>query len=166
MLCGRLVLPERVSRMAQAQQPCHQPRDLNRTFGSVATGPPSMAVKRRIPIMAVGPTRVRPVPAARSGGHHPQPAARPRSGSYPARQPTADRRRQAPILRRSRVPRHGRSGAAGGRGAISHWEASHGFKSGTPVGAKSATFLVTTVMPCARAVAAMNASRSGRGSGT
>jgi len=58
------------------------------------------------------------------------------------------------------------SAQPGKRGVISHWEASHGFKSGTPVVAKSATFRVTTVKPCVRAVAAMNASRSGRGSGT
>ncbi len=43
---------------------------------------------------------------------------------------------------------------------------SHGFNSATPVASKSAVFRVTTVMPCTRAVAAIKASRSGRGLGT
>ncbi|KAF0101290.1 MAG: hypothetical protein FD187_2921 [bacterium] len=41
-----------------------------------------------------------------------------------------------------------------------------GFSTATPVGSKSSTFRVTTVMPCTRAVAAIRASRSARGSGT
>ena len=44
-----------------------------------------------------------------------------------------------------------------------HPAASHGFTSGTPIGAKSARLRVTIVMPCTNAVAAMKASRSGRG---
>ena len=43
---------------------------------------------------------------------------------------------------------------------------SQGSSVGTPVGAKSATLRVTTVMPCTSAVAAMSPSRRGRGSGT
>jgi len=41
-----------------------------------------------------------------------------------------------------------------------------GLTRGTPVGSKSATSRVTTVIPWTRAVAAMSASRKGRGSGT
>ena len=43
---------------------------------------------------------------------------------------------------------------------------SQGLIVGTPMGVKSAILRVTTVNPCAMAVAAMRASRSGRGSGT
>ncbi len=43
--------------------------------------------------------------------------------------------------------------------------ASHGFIKATPIGSKSATLRVTTVIPCVRAVAAISASSSGRGSG-
>jgi hypothetical protein len=84
----------------------------------------------------------------------------------PGRRRTDRRSRRRPVAPRGRK-REGRS-ASGTRWMVRspHWEVSHGFKSGTPVGAKSATFRVTTVIPCARAVAAMNASRSGRGSGT
>lgn len=45
-------------------------------------------------------------------------------------------------------------------------ELRHGFRTSTPVGSKSATLRVTTVMPCTSAVAAMRPSRTGRGSGT
>ena len=45
-------------------------------------------------------------------------------------------------------------------------QASHGLRTPTPVRSKSATFLVATVRPCTRAVAAMRASRSERGFGT
>ena len=43
---------------------------------------------------------------------------------------------------------------------------SHGLRTATPVGSKSATLRVTTDMPCTSAVAAIRASRTGRGSGT
>jgi len=42
----------------------------------------------------------------------------------------------------------------------------HGLIRRTPVGAKSATFLVAIVIPCESAVAAIKASRSERGFGT
>ena len=45
-------------------------------------------------------------------------------------------------------------------------QASQGLRTPTPVRSKSATFLVATVRPCTRAVAAMRASRSERGFGT
>jgi len=41
----------------------------------------------------------------------------------------------------------------------------HGLKIGTPIGAKSATLRVTTIMPWTSAIAAISASRSERGSG-
>lgn len=44
--------------------------------------------------------------------------------------------------------------------------ASHGSSQSTPIGTKSAAFRVTTVSPCTSAVAAINASCAGRGSGT
>lgn len=43
---------------------------------------------------------------------------------------------------------------------------SHGLMMSGPIGAKSETLRVTMVIPCTKALAAMNASRSGRGSGT
>lgn len=45
-------------------------------------------------------------------------------------------------------------------------ERSHGLNNATPIGSKSAVLRVTTVNPCTSAVAAISASRSGRGSGT
>jgi hypothetical protein len=56
------------------------------------------------------------------------------------------------------------------RNKIDEWsqtpQASQGLITPTPVRSKWATFLVATVRPCTRAVAAMRASRSERGFGT
>ena len=46
------------------------------------------------------------------------------------------------------------------------YAATQGLMRGTPVGSKSVTLRVTTVIPWTSAVAAMSASRKGRGSGT
>ena len=48
---------------------------------------------------------------------------------------------------------------------VSH-DSFQGLISATPVASKSARFPVTTVIPCTMAIAAINASRSARGSGT
>jgi len=49
---------------------------------------------------------------------------------------------------------------------VARFRAHQGLNISTPVGSKSATFRVTTVIPCTSAVAAISASRCGRGSGT
>jgi tRNA (guanine37-N1)-methyltransferase len=59
----------------------------------------------------------------------------------------------------------GGSGVSAGAGVGWLSQASHGLRRGTPVFSKSLVSRVTTVIPCTRAVAAMRASWSERGSG-